>query len=98
MNYKNPKEGAKLMYETTEKYLREVFLARPMQTLSALEEERVLHDVFMVSRLAMGGVYVGGADYMSMIDIHVKSQTDKENPKHLVITGDAGKIAFLVGC
>ncbi|XP_068711774.1 TPR repeat-containing protein DDB_G0287407-like isoform X2 [Montipora foliosa] len=90
MNYKNPKEGAKLMYETIEKYLREVFLARPMQTLSALEEERVLHDVFMVSRLAMGGVYVGGADYMSMIDIHVKSQTDKENPKHLVITGDAG--------
>lgn len=90
MNYKNPQEGAKLMYETIEKYLREVFLAKPSQRLSPLEEERGLHEVFMVSRLAMGGAYVGGAGYMTMIDSHVKSQAGKKNPKHLVITGVAG--------
>ncbi|KAM7438385.1 hypothetical protein ABFA07_012098 [Porites harrisoni] len=54
MNYKTPQEGARLMYETIEKYLREVFLARPVKILSPLEEERSLHDVFMVSRLGMG--------------------------------------------
>lgn len=82
------------MYETIDKYLREVFLARPSQKLSALEEEHGLHEAFMVSRLAMGGAYVGGAGYMTMIDSHVKSQTGKENPKHLVISGVAGKIVF----
>ena len=97
MNYKNPQEGAKLMYETIEKYLREVLLAKPSQRLSPLEEERGLHEVFMVSRLAMGGAYVGGAGYMTMIDSHVKSQTGKKNPKHLIITGVAGKIVFLLG-
>ena len=96
MNYKNPQEGAKLMYETIDKYLREVFLARPSQKLSAQEEENGLHEAFMVSRLAMGGAYVSGAGYMAMIDSHVKSQTGKENPKHLVISGVAGKIVFLL--
>jgi len=91
MNYKNPREGARLMYETIEKYLREVFLARPMKKLPVLEEERAQHDVFMVSRLAMGGVYVGGDDYMNQIDRHVKSQSEEESPKHLVVTGDAGR-------
>jgi len=90
MNYKNPREGARLMYETIEKYLREVFLARPMKKLPVLEEERAQHDVFMVSRLAMGGVYVGGDDYMNQIDRHVKSQSEEESAKHLVVTGDAG--------
>ena len=98
MNYKNPQEGARLMYDTIAKYLREVFLARPVQKLSSLEEERALHDVFMVSRIAMGGVYVGGSDYMNQIDSHVKLQSGEENPKHLVVTGDAGKkvlVAFV---
>lgn len=79
------------MYETIEKYLQEVILARPVQKLSALEEERVQHDVFRVSRLAMGGVFVGGDDYLNRIDNHVKSQSEEESPKHLVVTGDAGK-------
>lgn len=91
MNYKTPQEGARLMYETIEKYLQEVILARPVQKLSALEEERVQHDVFRVSRLAMGGVFVGGDDYLNRIDNHVKSQSEEESPKHLVVTGDAGK-------
>ena len=92
MNYKNPKEGARLMYDTIEKYLREELFARPVQKLSPLEEERALHDVFMVSRLAMGGVYVGGEEYMNRIDSHFKTQTEEEKPKHLVVTGSAGKI------
>ena len=92
MNYKNPQEGARLMYETIEKYLKEVILARPVQNLSALEEERAHHDAFRVSRLAMGGVFVGGDDYLSRLDNHVKSQSREESPKHLVVTGDAGKI------
>ena len=79
------------MYDTIAKYLREVFLARPVKKLSGLEEERALHDVFMVSRIAMGGVYVGGDNYMNQIDRHVKAQTGEENLKHLVVTGDAGK-------
>lgn len=93
MNYKNPQEGARLMYETIEKYLKEVILARPVQKLLALEEERAHHDAFRVSRLAMGGVFVGGDDYLSRLDNHVKSgQSREESPKHLVVTGDAGKI------
>lgn len=90
MNYKNPQEGARLMYETIEKYLKEVILARPVQKLSALEEERAHHDAFRVSRLAMGGVFVGGDDYLSRLDNHVKSQSREESPKHLVVTGDPG--------
>ncbi|KAJ7337905.1 hypothetical protein OS493_008064 [Desmophyllum pertusum] len=90
MNYKNPQEGARLMYETIEKYLQEVILARPVQQLSALEEERVQHDVFRVSRLAMGGVFMGGDVYLNRIDNHVKSQNQEESPKYLVVTGDAG--------
>ena len=82
------------MYETIEKYLREVFLARPVKILSPLEEERSLHDVFMVSRLGMGGVYVGGESYMNQIDNHVKSQSDEDSPKHLVVIGEAGKIVL----
>lgn len=93
MNYKNPKEGARLMYDTIEKYLRDEFLTRPVKVLSPLEEERALHDVFMVSRLAMGGVYVGGEEYMNQIDNHLKTQTEKDNPKHLLVTGLAGKIS-----
>ena len=46
----------------------------------------------MVSRLGMGGVYVGGESYMNQIDSHVKSQSDEDNPKHLVVIGEAGKI------
>ena len=34
------------MYETIEKYLREVFLVRLVKKMSPLEEERSLHDVF----------------------------------------------------
>lgn len=79
------------MYETIEKYLREVILVRPVQKLSALEEERVQHDAFRVSRLAMGGVFVGGDDYLNRIDNHVKSQSNEESPKYLVVTGDPGK-------
>ena len=94
MNYKNPQEGARLMYETIEKYLQEVVLARPVQKLSPLEEERVHHDAFRVSRLAMGGVFVGGDDYLSRLDNHVKSQSTEESPKYLVVTGDAGKIMY----
>ena len=82
------------MYETIEKYLREVFLARPVKILSPLEEERSLHDVFMVSRLGMGGVYVGGESYMNQIDNHVKSQSDEDSAKHLVVIGEAGKIVL----
>ena len=96
MNYKNPQEGARLMYETIEKYLQDVILARPVQKLSALEEERVHHDAFRVSRLAMGGVFVGGDDYLSRLDNHIKSQSTEESPKHLVVTGDAGKIMLWV--
>lgn len=92
MNYKNPQEGARLMYETIEKYLQEVILARPVQKLSALEEERTHHDAFRVSRLAMGGVFVGGDDYLSRLDNFVKWQSTEESPKHVVVTGDAGKI------
>lgn len=80
------------MYETIEKYLQEVILARPVQQLSALEEERVQHDVFRVSRLAMGGVFMGGDVYLNRIDNHVKSQNQEESPKYLVVTGDAGEI------
>ncbi len=80
------------MYETIEKYLQEVVLARPVQKLSPMEEERVQHDVFRVSRLAMGGVFVGGDEYLKQIDNHVKSQSEEESPKHLVVAGDAGKI------
>ena len=82
------------MYETIEKYLQDVILARPVQKLSALEEERVHHDAFRVSRLAMGGAFVGGDDYLSRLDNHIKSQSTavEESPKHLVVTGDAGKI------
>ena len=93
MSYKDPQEGARLMYETIEKYLREVFLARPVKKLSPLEEERSRHDVFMVSRLGMGGVYVGGESYMNQIDSHVKSESEEDNPKHLVVIGEAGKIS-----
>ena len=82
------------MYEAIEKHLREEILARPVQTLSSLEEERTQHDVFMVSRLAMGGVYVGGDDYMKRIDDHIKSQSEEESPKHLVVTGDAGRLVL----
>ncbi|KAL9984671.1 hypothetical protein ACROYT_G006994 [Oculina patagonica] len=90
MNYKTPQEGARLIYETIEKYLQEVVLARPVQKLSPMEEERVQHDVFRVSRLAMGGVFVGGDEYLKQIDNHVKSQSEEESPKHLVVAGDAG--------
>ena len=80
------------MYETIEKYLREAFFFFFLKKMSPLEEERSLHDVFMVSRLGMGGVYVGGESYMNQIDSHVKSQSDEDNPKHLVVIGEAGKI------
>ena len=83
------------MYETIEKYLQEVILAHPVEKLSALEEERVQHDVFRVSRLAMGGVFVGGDDYLNRIDNHVKSQSNEESPNYLVVTGEAGKIRIL---
>ncbi|KAM7438388.1 hypothetical protein ABFA07_012101 [Porites harrisoni] len=40
-------------------------------------------------RLFMG-VYVGGESYMNQIDNHVKSQSDEDSPKHLVVIGEAG--------
>lgn len=90
MNYKNPQEGARLMYETIEKFLKEEILVRSVQKLSPLEEERLQHDLFRVSRLAMGGVFVGGEDYLQKIDDHVNLQSKEGSPKYLVVTGDGG--------
>ena len=97
MNYKNPQEGARLMYETIEKFLKEVILVRSVQKLSPLEEERLQHDLFRVSRLAMGGVFVGGEDYLQKIDDHVRLQSEKGSSEHLVVTGDGGKTAVTMG-
>lgn len=84
------------MYETIEKFLKEVILVRSVQKLSPLEEERLQHDLFRVGRLAMGGVFVGGEDYLKNIDDHINLQSKEESPKHLVVTGDAGKTAMTV--
>ena len=97
MNYKNPQEGARLMYETIEKFLKEVILVRSVQKLSPLEEERLQHDLFRVSRLAMGGVFVGGEDYLQKIDDHVNLQSKEGSPKYLVVTGDGGKTTVTIG-
>lgn len=53
------------MYEIIEKYLKEVILVCFVQKLLVLEEECVYYDVFRVSRFVMGGVFVGGDDYLS---------------------------------
>ena len=92
MNYNTPQEGARLMYDTIATYMRDVLLAKPTQLMTPLEEERNRHDLYRMSRLAMGGVYVGGENYVNLIDEHVKSSGGEEGCRHLVIQGDAGKV------
>lgn len=78
------------MFETIEKYFREVLLIQQVKELSPLEKERAQHDTFRVSSLAMGDVYEGGESYLKEIDDHVTSQSKPGTP--LVVIGEAGTL------
>ena len=80
------------MFETIEKYFREVLLVQSVQELSPLEKERAQHDVFLVSSLAMGDVYEGGERYLKEIDDHVALQTPTEPATPLLVIGPAGQV------
>ncbi|EDO32345.1 predicted protein, partial [Nematostella vectensis] len=87
MSYATPQEGARLMFETIKKYFNEVLLAFPAESLKEQDLENVQHDVFLASRLGMGGAYVGGAKYISMIDRHLST---KGQSRPIVVLGNAG--------
>ena len=78
------------MFETIEKYFREVLLLQPVHQLSPLEKVRVQHDAFRVISLAMGDVYEGGERYMEEIYSHVTSQIDGKPATPIVVLGEAG--------
>lgn len=78
------------MFETIEKYFNDVLLARPSQQLTPRDEENLQHDVFLASRLGMGGVYVGGDKYFDMIDTFLVNADEHEKTKTALILGNAG--------
>lgn len=78
------------MFETIEKYLKEVLLARPRVQRTQRDEENLQHDVFLASRLGLGGTYVGGDRYLDMIDKYLLDDDGDEKFKTVVVLGNAG--------
>ena len=79
------------MYEAVQDFLRE--FVKPQKALSGPETERLEHHAFLIQKLGMGGMYVGGEGYLDEVDKHVsKSRNDYKN-KHLLVLGEPGMLA-----
>ncbi|XP_038069674.1 TPR repeat-containing protein DDB_G0287407-like [Patiria miniata] len=87
-NYATPSEGARLMFETVHSFL-ETFL-KPQRALSGPEAERLEHHAFLLQKLGMGGMYIGGEGYLEAVDNHVLHDRDGYKNKHLLIVGEPG--------
>ncbi|XP_022080211.1 TPR repeat-containing protein DDB_G0287407-like [Acanthaster planci] len=87
-NYATPSEGARMMFETVHSFL-ETFL-KPQKALSRLEAERLEHHAFLLQKLGMGGMYIGGEKYLETVDNHVLKGRSGYIDKHLLIIGDPG--------
>ena len=79
------------MFDTIKRHFAEVLLARPIKELSPLEQERLQHDAYRVSRLALGNVYAGGEKILKQLDDYAAANgegTSDQQP--LVVLGGGG--------
>ncbi|XP_072027805.1 TPR repeat-containing protein DDB_G0287407-like [Amphiura filiformis] len=93
MSYPTPAVGAKLMFDTVYKHIKETILASvtEVKELTQYEQQQGQHEAFLVSRLGMGGEYIGGQDYLKTIDSHVLNKTAGTfTGKPLLVCGESG--------
>ena len=94
MCYKNPEEGARLMFETIKHYFEKVLFATPAKKLNPLDQERQQHDIYLVSRLALGNVFVGGDKFLKQLDNFASGSSEGTGTNQALAIVGGGGIKF----
>ncbi|XP_006816362.2 TPR repeat-containing protein DDB_G0287407-like [Saccoglossus kowalevskii] len=91
-SYSDPVDGAKRMFETVEKYLRETVLKTPAKDTTDHEKTSHLHNAYCNSRLGVGAnkEYIGGDKYLEEVERHVLPDVEGYQNKPLLILGNPG--------
>ena len=82
------------MFETVQNFL--VKFLKPQRALSAPEAERLEHHAFLLQKLGMGGMYIGGESYLEEVDKHVLDDKNDYKERHLLIVGEPGDFPFVI--
>ena len=92
MNYKDPEEGAKHIYESVSKYIESEIISKIETVMSDREQTDLAHARYKTLRC---GLYVGGQKYIDKLNEYIASHVHKYHPLAIVGPTGCGKSALL---
>jgi len=85
--YKDPAEGARIMFEHTWKYIQDVVIKQTGSKQTVRQTELSQHSAYLMSHCQQ---YHGDPDYIVCLNEHVCFMCDRPNSEPLLVVGEAG--------